>query len=300
MAAYEEKELVLLLTLGEDCIQIGGSDSPYRLLSSGIDGIESAEAALSFSENAQLDGAALLSCRVPGREITIRFEIADYDNRDRYRGELQSFFMPCAAGTLTVCRRGRADRKIGVSLNGRVTMTQETLYDYIRVCVPLYCPDPFFYAEAEPGIAAKGAEALLTVPLTVTSDTGVTAGEVVSADTMTVCNRGDMETGFLLCLHASEKVSGEGCRIVNPKVTIDSDGRYIRILETLAHDDTLTICTVPGAKYILKNGEKSMRFDRESSFFPLPVGISTLTFSADEQLGHLEAVLAWRTRHNGA
>lgn len=290
--------LSLVLRLGEKSITIGGADTPYRLLSAGLDGVAGAEAALTTAENAQLDGAYLLSCRVPGREITLEFEIADYVRREALRAELISFFAPRSQGTLTVVR-GRVSRTIGCMLYGCVSMTQETVYDYIRVRVPLYCPDPYFYADAEPRILSRTGEAGLTFPLTLTEDVGVTAGVVTVSDTMALSNTGDAETGFLLVLTALETVDGEGAKIMNPCVTRLSDGAYIRIFGEMAAGDTVTICTLPGAKYILWNGEKTMRFDGGSTFFSLEPGVTTLKLSSDEKTGHLEAVLSWRTKHFG-
>ncbi|MBP3919616.1 MAG: phage tail family protein [Clostridia bacterium] len=299
--AGNKHTLKLVLKLGNASIVIGGdeTESPFRLLSSGIDGIEGVEAAVMLAENAQLDGSTAISCRVPGREITIRFEVASLQHKERYREQLLSFFAPKASGTLTVCRDDITERTIGCMLYGSVTMTEETLYDYIRVQVPLYCPDPYFQEETAPRILTKKGVALLTFPLTLMPDSGMTASEAAITKILDTNNCGDTETGFLLYLKMREKVQGEGVFIVNPCVTKSSDGTYIRILGTFTEGETITICTLPGAKYILRNGVKSMHFARGSTFFSLDRGNNRLVLSADEQKGEIEAILSFRARYFG-
>ena len=86
---------------------------------------------------------------------------------------------------------------------------------------------------------------------------------------------------------------------VNPVITREEDGAYIRILTTLAVGDTLTVSTVPGAKYVLKNGENCLRFDRGSTFFPLLCGKNTLHISADAMPEPPDTVIAYRNRYFG-
>jgi len=297
-----KQDLILRLRLGERMITIGGASSPYRLLSSGFSGGEAAEAVTDCMEHAQLDGALVLSRHLSGRDLTLTFEIADYDNREKYRAELLSFFDPMADGTLTVIRQGADGKTVSRSaacmLSGRMTMTQETLSSYIRVKVPLYCPDPYFFSDVTETAASRVASPLFSFPLTVTEDTGVVSGLIRHDDTVTVWNLGDAPTGFLLCLRAVD--SGGTAGIANPVITREEDGAYIRILTTLAVDDTLVISTVPGAKYVLKNGDNCLRFDRGSSFFPLLRGKNTLRISSDAMPEPPDTVISYRNRYFGA
>ncbi len=300
-------KLRLTLTLGEASILIGDDrdSTPYRLLAGGISGTEGAEQVLGISDYAQRDGGMVTASHVSGREITLRFEIADYDDRARYRDALLSFFKPHTNGTLSVERTGDGIagaqvRTIGCLLWGSIRMTQESLYDFIRVEVPLYCPDPYFYTERTPRVLSRTAVGGLTFPLTVTEDSGITVGVWTTADRLSVTNDGDTETGFLINILPAEQTPGMGAAIEHPCITLAETGEFIRILDTIDLGDTLTVCTLPGAKYILKNGVRMMRFDRGSTFFSLPVGRSTLRLSSDSHLGNMEASVSWRTRHLGA
>lgn len=293
--------LRLRLRLGGRVIRIGGSGTPYQLLASGLEGVESAEAAPVFRENAQLDGSYLTAARVPGRDITVTFEIADHANREALRRELISFFAPKAEGELKITR-GSVTRSVSCRLSGRVSFLQETLSHYIRVRVPLFCADPYFYDDTVSAGLTRTADGLVTFPLTLTQEAGLTAGMPASSDKITVDNRGDTETGFLLTLSVGpgNGVSAAECRAVNPCIAPEgADGVHIRVLTTLYAGDVLTVCTVPGQKAIYKNGERCMLFDRESSFFSLPVGRNVMALSADTLDGVLSASAAYRLRYFG-
>ncbi len=297
-----KRDLILRLQFGEQIITIGGASSPYRLLASGFSGAEAAEAVVEAMEQTPADGGIVLSRHLSGRDLTLQFEIADYDNRETYRRALISFFDPAADGTLTVIRRGDDGRSVTRScvcmLSGRVTVTQESLYSYIRVRVPLYCPDPYFYSDTCRVQAARTVTPLLTFPLTVTEDAGAVGGLIRCEDTLVIHNPGDAPAGFVLSLRAIDHGGTAG--IVNPVITREEDGAYIRLLTTLADDDTLTVSTVPGAKYVLKNGENELRFDRGSTFFPLLRGVNTLHVSADAMLEPPDTVISYRCRYFGA
>ena len=289
----------LTLTFGDSSIVIGDSGTPFCLLSSGIEGTEAPEAMPVCADYAQLDGSYLVSNRIPGREIVLLFEIAQHADREALRLALMSFFDPKAFGTLTV-RRGNHVRSIGCVLGGQVTMTQPTLYDYIRVRVPLFCADPFFYAAEDKSVLAREAEGLLSFPLTVTADTGITAGAIAVGDTLTVENNGDTATGFLLTLTAYPLENDGACEIIHPVITREEDGAYIRILTTLMSGDVLSISTLNGNKYIKKNGEVCLLFDCDSTFFPLNKGTNTLKVSAEQMTGMMESQLSYRMKYYGA
>lgn len=296
-----ENDLILRLQMGDRTITIGGASSPYRLLASGFSGGEATEAVTETAHRAQPDGVMVVSRYPAGRDMTLVFEIADYDNREAYRADLISFFDPSATGVLTVMRRGgdgkTVTRSVSCMLAGRMTMTQEHLHAYIRVRVPLFCPDPYFFSDVAEHAAARTVTPFLSFPLTVTKDAGAVTGLVRFDDTVTVMNTGDAPTGFLLRMQALDRGGTAGT--VNPVITREEDGAYIRILTTLAVGDTLTVSTVPGAKYVLKNGENCLRFDRGSTFFPLLCGKNTLHISADAMPEPPDTVIAYRNRYFG-
>lgn len=297
--AYKH-ELILRLQLGGGMITIGGQDSPYCLLSSGLAGMEAPETVVQTAEHAHLDGAAVLSRHVAGREITLTFEIADHKNRETHRAALLAFFDPASDGTLTVTRTvgdQSTTRTAACMLSGVPTFTEEHLHAYIRVRVPLYCPDPYFYSETVTVTNGGRTVPLFAFPATVTEETGLTGGVHVTEDTMTVYNTGDAPTGFCLRLTAADAGGNAGTK--NVCITREEDGAYIRIPLVLACGDTLTVSTLPGAKYILHNGESCMRFDRGSTFFSLLRGKNTLRITADAALSVPDARLQFRCRHFG-
>lgn len=297
--AYKN-ELILRLQLGDGVITIGGPSSPYRLLASGLSGMEAPETVVQTAEHAHLDGASVISRHVTGREMTVSFEIADHQNREAHRAALLAFFDPVADGTLTVTRStdgNSTTRTAACILSGMPTFTQEHLHAHIRVRVPLYCPDPYFYSETITVTNGGRIVPLFAFPATVTETVGLTGGVHVTEDTVTVYNTGDAPTGFCLRLTAADAGGNAGTK--NVCITRAEDGAYIRIPLTLACGDTLTVSTLPGAKYILHNGVICMKFDRGSTFFSLLRGKNTLRITADAALTVPDVRLQFRCRHFG-
>ncbi len=300
--AFDQPLLRAVLQLGDKTIHIGGADDPYQFLAGGISGMETVEAAPAFREHAMLDGSYLVSARVPGRDISLLFEIADHAAREQLRSALIAFFSPKAEGMLTVTRGG-VTRAIACRIAGRVLFTQETLYRYVRVKVPLFCPDPYFYDPAGCTVSlTQDAAGLLSFPLTLTAAAGMTAGTISRGRCLAIRNTGDTETGFLLTLSvaAGGGYAEETCVAEGPTIALQgAEEAEIHVLTTLRAGDTLTVCTEAGKKSIYKNGEACMLFDRESHFFSLPRGDHVLTLGADVLHGALQATAYFRTRYFG-
>jgi len=284
--------LIAQLTLGGRTVTVG--NGVYRLLSSGLDGVDAPETALSFAEAAQLDGCSLISAKVPGREITLKFEIADYAERERYRRELLSFFAPKSTGTLSVTRYG-VTRSIDCMLSGQVSFLQETLSHYIRVTVPLFCPDPYFYGAPQTAELIHGSVSNLYFPLTLTALSGFTPGWEIQGSRISVDNTGDTDIGFVFSMTAAA-----GAQIVSPCITLGNNAAHLRVLTTLSGGDILTVSTLSGSKYIRKNGAGCMFFDSGSTFFGLPCGTNTLHISsASASYGTFDAAVSYRLCYFG-
>lgn len=90
---------------------------------------------------------------------------------------------------------------------------------------------------------------------------------------------------------------------INPCLTLDTTGEYIKVATTLDVGEKLWINTEYGNKTVQKeaaNGTLTSAYnliDIHSSFFSLPVGESKLSFSSDG--GQPEVYLYWRNRYLG-
>ncbi|MBO5649446.1 MAG: phage tail family protein [Clostridia bacterium] len=299
-------DVQILLRLGEREIRIGGAaiDTPYKLLAGGMEGFEASESVVETMEHALRDGSSVMSRRLSGRDLVITFEVADYADTERYKAELLSFFDPSADGVLTVLRTSPAgvvtERRIGCVLCGRVSMVQETLFSYLRVRVPLFCPDPYFVSGVRRVSFSVRAEPHLTFPLTVTKESGLTVGRWVPAETLVIENNGDAPTGFVFTLEGRDAAPGDPCILYHPYLRREEDGAYVGLLLGMTSGDRAELSTVPGDKYVRFNGERCMRFARESAFFSLLRGKNTLTLGARSIYGLPVASVSFYERYFGA
>ncbi len=289
------------LQLGTQRIDIGTRQSPYQFTEGGIEGLETPDFTAKMQEKAMLDGGICAAARVPSRKVTLQFEIAALPETEHHRAALISFFSPTANGMLTVTRNG-VTRYIACRLAEGVTFAQKTVYHPVTVRVPLLCPDPYFYGETQSMPLRLGAAGLLWFPLTATEESGITGGVLGYAHSLSVDNTGDAEVGFHLVLSVTDGggYTDGACEMTG--ITLAQRGRAedrLTVNVSLAKGDTLEICTVPGAKYVRKNGVPCMQFSRESRFFALARGITTLDLSFATLNGKPEAALSFRPCYHG-
>lgn len=261
-------------------------DSVFRLLAA--DGLASGQYTVFSEEFSQLDGAYVQSVRVASRRLHIVFEVNTFDGTELIRSRLMSFFDPKTEGTLTVLRGGRT-RSIGYYPE-KVDFIQPTLCDMLKVELTLFCPKPYFSAPSETVLSSSRGLPLLTFPFTLYPGAGLTAGLRNLTNDFVISNPGDSDAGFTAILTASHPVT-------NPKIT--GPGGFIRILDTMGSGDEYLISTIPGDKKILKNGQPVFCFDRESTFFSLPKGNSTVTVTADSGEDTLSAEIVYRLKYLG-
>ena len=283
--------ITLEITIGDETIIIS-RESVYRLLQGGISGIEAAEFEAMFTDYAAMDGGYYEGIKVKPRPISIRFAVDDKRQTERLRKKLISFFSPRAPGTLVV-DRGDRRRKIGFRLANTPDFVQDNIIeDRLHVTVDMLCPEPYFEDEQATTYQFRQATGLLTFPFNSIVGVGITSGSLVTSDTMTLINTGDVPVGIVCDIIAS------GGTVTNPKITMN--GQYVRAVTALGLNSTLRIDTNKGRKNIYVNGESRFIFDRKSVFFQLPVGESTIVVSADAGIADAEASFTYAFKYLGA
>ena len=282
----DKRSLELTIQIGARQIEVG-ADSVYRLYRS--EGLEASDYSVVLSENALLDGAYIDSKKVLPRSIELSFDVSDRNNSEAYRQLLISFFTPKASGLLTVTR-GPVSRRIVFELQS-FRISQGHLYDLLSVSASLICPDPFFRDGTDQVRELVERIPLLTFPLNLYYQTGVTAGLQKKIDRITINNTGDTEIGIRVDMVA------DGGTVTNPQVRCG--GAYVKVLDVLSINDALMISTEPGSKRIEKNGASLFRFDRRSVFFSLPVGASDIQISADHHAENMSASLTYSLHYLG-
>lgn len=283
--------ITLEITIGDETIVISKT-SVYRLLQGGVSGIEAAEFEAMFTDYAAMDGGYYEGIKVKPRPISIRFAVDDKNQTERLRKKLISFFSPRAPGTLVV-DRGDRRRKIGFRLANTPEFVQDNIIeDRLHVTVDMLCPDPYFEDEEATTYRFRQATGLLTFPFNSVGGVGITSGALVTSDTMTLVNSGDVPVGIVCDILAA------GGSVTNPRISMN--GEYVRAITVLGLNSTLKIDTNKGRKNLYVNGESRFIFDRKSIFFQLPAGESTIVVSADAGISDAEASFTYAFKYLGA
>lgn len=275
-----DPSITLTLNIGGavKTIEHGGQ---LRLIS--VSGLEASDCVCDMQSYAQLDGGYVSSYRVSPRKIDITFgiydQITDMGTVETLRRSLISFFDPHKTGLLTVTRTG-VTREIDFRINGRVEFKQENIHSkYPQVSVQLICADPYFRDVDAQVIPFREYAPLLSFPYTYALGVGMTSGIATTSDSFTLTNAGDVDAGVVITIDCY------GGAVLNPCVTHES-GAYVKVLRSCAMGEVITIDTRRGRKGIYVGDDAIFAFDPASGFFSIPVGDSSLTVSADANVGN--------------
>lgn len=238
------------------------SATNYHLLN--YDGIESVDIDFSAADNAQGDGAAIKSIRVPMRQISIDF----YVSGETDRATVMGFFKPKVKYTLSVTRNS-VTRKIYCYLATRPDYRQDNINLPIYITLELVCPDPYFFASA-----------LATYDMV--------DGNIV------LFNIGDAPCGFVITITAT------GGAVVDPKVDTNiTEDTYVSVSATLSNTGVMTISTVPGNCYVAVGGVTIYTYSLDSDFFLLQPGSNVLVFNAVQGANYIVAKISYYPRYLG-
>lgn len=87
---------------------------------------------------------------------------------------------------------------------------------------------------------------------------------------------------------------------VNPTVTNETTGQVIKVNRSLGPDDTLTIGTAFGSKYVRINGENAFHYlDLSSEFWQLAPGDNILSYASNNDSINTRVTVTWRNRYVG-
>lgn len=254
-------------------------DSPAKLLEGGLAGFDCTELDVKISPYATIDGGYPVRRRFAERELAVTFEISREESAS-LRRKLISMLDPREDGELIVDFFGDS-RRITVIPCGEPKFDRHTLHSPTVVTLNFVAPTVFFSSGAKKTSTFRKTAPLFTFPLTTTAVAGVTGGLKMTTDHTVADNTGDTECGIIV------KVIATGGSVVNPTVSCGDD--YIKTNLALADGDVLVIDTRKGQKCITVNGERCFSFMRDSAFFSLPLGQSTIKVDADSGKEYINA-----------
>lgn len=281
------KAINLKLESNSKTIEIG-KNKPYRLLN--IEGIEIGEIELNTSDNVSYDGSKVRNRRVKFRPVVLECEYTG-KNVEEQRRLLSGFFNVHYDGILRIDYAGVKRETLYMVEGFRAKL--ENVYYPLRFLVHLYCPDPFLMGSITYSQEMADWVGGLRFPLQLPT---MFAGRSTRQSTI-IRNDGDVPTPAIF------EFLGPA---INPKVTNDITGEYIKVNREIAENERLVISTQFGnKKVILRNivtGEETNAFgwiDLGSTFFQLQVGDNLISYSADMGQETARVWIKWRNRYMG-
>lgn len=245
--------------------------TPYAIVD--IDGINPPKAAINTSGLALIDGAQFNSAKLGMRTINVAFVIEE----------------DAAANRVNVYQVLKTKHPIKVSyqsetrdvfINGYVESIE---VDYgahpQQVTVAVLCPYPYWQAAQSIVNDLSSVIGMFHFAFASTETPELVFGYIDPIVSIEVENGGDIETGIIIELYASEAIE-------NPKVIDYETGEYIQLEMTMQQADLVTIDTRIGHKTatLLRDGATSSVFNavaKGSTWLQLSIGGSTFTYTAD-------------------
>jgi len=277
----DQRDITLRVTIGGQMFVLDRQSARpgsgiFRIHKNGLSGFEAPEHRNTTAENAQVHGSYLEDQRITEREIKIKFDIVDYANTEKLRLGLLSAMRPAAEVTVDVIRAGQ-NRSIDGYITGSPRFAQATLYDFVTVTLTILCPVPFFRDTIIRTIAYRQVVPLWAYPLSPMVGVGVTAGMQILVTSKDLQNTGDVPSGIIATITAN---AGP---VSKPGIILDRQPgeEYIQLMDVLPYKSTAVISTLPRRMMIQVDGLDHFMFDRDSTFFSLPLGISTLRLTAE-------------------
>lgn len=260
----------ITLIRGDKSLEIS-PESHAHLTEGGLRGFDAAGFDVSVSSYASRAGGYAQKRRFAERELSLAFE-ADRAADSMLRRQITSMLDPAADIELYI-ELGEVSRKITVIPCDEPIFSRPTFSDLTEITLYFVAPSVFFESAAASSLNLHDCAPLLTFPMNFTSEAGLTAGIHRTYGSGTVNNPGDGECGAVIT------ISAIGGNVVHPSVSLGD--KFISCPIEVSDGSTLVIDTRTGRKNITLDGERCFVFDKQSSFFSLPIGDSTVSVTSD-------------------
>jgi len=285
------KKLTLLIEINGKTLVVGGraADTDCKLCE--LSGIESATVSISTLPFAQSDGSEITGLRLESRTVQIEAQYHQKSSTELQRQWLVSFFNPHHDVKLTVIYAG-ISRYVNCKIRAFYS-NQKNMWAPLNFSIDLFSADPYFLDSKENEINMAEKIPQLTAPFAIPRDKRAPFSVRKFQYEVTLTNGGDVSAG----LRVEFRARGD---VLNPRLDNLSTGEYLRVLTPMVAGDVLLITTMQGRKRIELNGVNISNLkDRMSSFFQLPVGKSTLKYSADAGYSRLDVFPRFTQKYLG-
>ncbi len=263
--------------------------SCVKLLAGGLRGFDSTGFDVKITPYASLNGGYPSVRRFGERELSITAEI-DASGGEEEKRRIVSMLDPTSEGVLDVNIFG-VHRRISVIPCGEPVFERPVPGGAIVMTLFFVSPAVFFSDSSKKRADFYCAVPLLTFPMNFRPETGITTGLYGKTDREELNNTGDTDCGFALTMVA------HGGSVENPSISMGD--KQVKCRVTLNDGDVLLIDTRRGMKNITLNGKRCFLFSRDSVFFTLPRGESTVCIRADLGGEYIDASLEYTPMYYG-
>lgn len=266
---------ILKITIdnGLSSISVGDDGCNFKLISHS--GFAAADYDVKAAVSGASDGGYISSARIGTRTLGIKFDFGG-SNAESVRQSLISFFTPGRELTVTA-QRGRIIRRI----SGRASdfdISEKNRHARSSVNLSVLCPDPFFKADNTVYVSAAVRTPMFHLPCHFPCVLGVQS----STGDIEIINRGDTFADMVAELAAASSVTA-------PYILNRTNGKKIKVNNTLGSGEVLTISTVRRAKTAAIGGTRCL-IDPTSQFSDfLEVGLNQITYGSDDGSAGLAA-----------
>ncbi|MBR5252276.1 MAG: phage tail family protein [Clostridia bacterium] len=264
-------------------------NSAVKLLAGGLRGFDSTGFDVKITPYASLNGGYPSVRRFGERELSITAEIDSVAGEEEKR-RIVSMLDPTSEGVLDVSLFG-VHRRISVIPCGKPVFERPVSGGPIVMTLYFVSPAVFFSDSSKKRADFYCAVPLLSFPMNFTTESGITTGLYGKTDHEELNNSGDTDCGFVVTIVA------HGGNVENPSISLGD--KQVRCPVTLYDGDVLVIDTRRGMKNITLNGERCFKFTRDSVFFTLPRGESTVSIRADLGGEYIDASLEYTPMYYG-
>lgn len=255
-----------------------------------IDGIDPPEATVNTTRNANYDGSVYNSSYINERQITVTLAINGPAEANRIK--LYQYFKSKMPVRIFYKNNAR-----NVYIDGYVQNMPIGFFEKKEtVQITIICPQPKFNGKNENIQEFSSVNPLFEFPFSI-PENGIPFSGIILAQEKSIINRGDLETGVIINIHALGT-------IINPKIYNVETLEHIYLNTTLQEGDDITINTRQGEKAVslTRDGVTTnliSAFGYGSSWFQLVPGDNVFTVAADAGIEYFYATFTMVDQYEG-
>lgn len=277
----------LTITSENGLSMIIGRSLPYILQVLEGTGIPSSDTETLKSPNQ--DGSSYVQTLLNEREIEVEMGIIESAFPDLFtlKETICRILNPKYRLTMLYEYPGGSKEIIG-HLASEVVFTRQGRRGYQKAAFTIECSDPMWTDDEDTSVQLAVSSPQFYFPL---SFDPTIVFSIIQNKTVTINNNGHVATPITIQFFGPS---------VNPVITNETTGEFIKVDKTLVDGEIMIITTGFGNKSVTIDGVNSFGFiDPASTFFDLEPGDNVITFDADSGSEDAAVIITYRNRFTG-